>query len=265
MAIPRHTLPFAAREGIQRCTICGSPVRLVFRDGKYADHYEPIDTIFMSELQGVDEATAARLRTQRAGKRVVALVGMAPSSCSLAPYDEPGVEVWALNEMHTFSWMKRATRWFQMHKSSSYMRPMAKRGQKGHWEWLQKKRDIPIYMLWTDARIPDSVEYPLDEVVGRFFKNLYKGEARVKYFTSTLSYMIALALLEGFERIELYGFEMAATDEFAPQKSCAEFWLGLAMGLGVEIYLPPSCELLWGPLYGYQGGGPANLEGVEYD
>jgi len=60
-----------------------------------------------------------------------------------------------------------------------------------------------------------------------------------------------------FDRIEIYGFEMASNDEYVEQKACSEFWIGLAMGLGIEIYLPPTCIMMFSELYGgsEQGAG----------
>jgi hypothetical protein len=63
--------------------------------------------------------------------------------------------------------------------------------------------------------------------------------------------MFALALLEGYRRIEIYGFEMSDELEYEKQRPCGEFWIGMAMGMGVEIYTPDNCQLLNGELYGY--------------
>jgi hypothetical protein len=77
--------------------------------------------------------------------------------------------------------------------------------------------------------------------------------------------MMGLALYQDYDRIEIYGFDMGAQDEFIPQKACAEFWMGLALGLGKEIYMPPNCQLCWAPLYGYQGTGARNVIGGPLD
>ncbi len=47
---------------------------------------------------------------------------------------------------------------------------------------------------------------------------------------------------------------MAADEEYANQKPAAEFWLGVAVGSGCEIYLPPGNALLGKEmqLYGYE-------------
>ena len=233
----------------------------MLRDGKYLDRYKPLIMQHgweARELAFVDEETAAKLKKLRKGKKTVAFVGMAVSSCALAPFEDPDVEIWALNEMHAWSWLKRADRWFQIHATKLWKRDLAKRNVHGHREWLQENPlDIPIYMQYWNEDIPKSVAYPLKEVCDVAFPNIRRGEAKIKYFTSTFAYMMGIALLDGFERVELYGFEMSSGDEFSEQKGCAEFWMGLASGLGVEIFMPPNCILLWSNLYGgdEQGAG----------
>lgn len=129
---------------------------------------------------------------------------------------------------------------------------------QGHYAWLQKNHGKPIYMLYSYPDVPNCSPYPLQEVVDRFFGNIRNGDEKIKYLTSSFAYMVALALFEDFDRIEVYGFEMSGGDEYIPQKACAEFWLGVATGMGKEIYVPPKSLLLWGPLYGYQGSGARN-------
>jgi len=247
--------------GITKCPICGHPVRRMMRDGKHLDHYKPI-TMQQGwegkELAPVDNYTARKLKKLRKGKKTVALVGMATTTCALAPFEDRDVEIWALNEMHAFSWLKRADRWFQIHHSTSWRRDIAKRNVHGHREWLQENPlDIPIYMQYYQEEVPKSIQYPLREVCEIAFKNIRRGDAKIKYFTSTFAYMMGIALLDKFERIELYGFEMSSGDEYIEQKGCAEFWIGLASGLGIEIYMPPNCIMMWSNLYGgdEQGAG----------
>jgi hypothetical protein len=294
-------------------------VRLIRRvyDGE-ADHYEAM--IYGEDLSGKlasqDPITAAKLRKLRKGKKTVAIVGMAPTTCSLAPFDDPNVEIWGLNEAHAFEWMKRWDRWFQIHATESWKRYIAKRDIRGHFDWLMQKhvgdtkvmrsrltlqgfwsqvrnkleyddrsnaphwKQIlnnlfrgqsrkehlaiideeklkPIYMQYWHQQVPNSLDYPLWEVQDKFFANFRRGDDKVKYFTSTFAYMMGIALLEGFDRIEVYGFEMADDIEYVQQKACAEFWIGLAMGKDVEVYTPPNTALLYSDLYGgnEQGAG----------
>jgi hypothetical protein len=154
----------------------------------------------------------------------------------------------------------------QLHPKSSFTRPAAKRGVEGHYEWLQQPRGKPIYMQFHYPEIPDSVEYPLEDIVQKYIGKLRHGDKISRYFTNSLAYMVALAMYEGFQRIEIYGFEMAHDTEYVTQKANAEFWIGLALGRGIEIYIPEECSLLTGPLYAYQGQGSRNLmEGSHYD
>ena len=260
---------------VVKCPVCGHPARIVMRDNRHADHYEAVTHRGGwkgEELAPVDFDTAVWLRKERKGKKTVALVGMSPTSCALAPYNEPSekVEIWALNEMHALPWLKRWDRWFQIHESKSWHRPSVMKygiDQIPHLDWLRTDHGHPVYMQYWNDEVPNVVAYPLHEICDVLLKNIKRGKKYIKYFTSTFAYMMGVALLEGrnpykpeekpFERIEVYGFEMTASEEFTEQKGCAEFWLGMAAGLGIEIYLPPNCVLLWSALYGgnEQGAG----------
>lgn len=240
--------------GNQRCPTCGMAVRLIRRPSGQADHYEALSQESVSDkMPEIDKATSDKLQSLRKGKRTVAIVGLAFTSCSLAPFDDESVEIWGLNEEHAYPWMKRWNRWFQMHDSKYFRREASERGIKNHYPWLKEKYGKPIYMQHVYEDVPDSVEYPLGQIIEKFFGNARKGDVKFKYFTSTMPYMVAMALYEDFDRIEIYGIEMSAGDEYVAQKPCGEFWLGMILGMGKELYLPPSNQMLMGKLYGYQG------------
>ncbi len=61
-------------------------------------------------LPVLDKRTAERLAELRKGKLTVALVGMAPSTCNFAPWNDESVEIWGCNEAHAWKWFKRANR-----------------------------------------------------------------------------------------------------------------------------------------------------------
>ena len=258
-----HGIPLKDQD-VRTCPVCGSPVRVRYR-GHVADHFQPINPRTgwdMRELQPTDEDTAERLREKRKGKKTVALIGLAPTSCSLAPYEDEDVEIWALNESHKYldSWLKRWDRWFQIHSKKSWSRPVAKRGVQNHKEWLMEEhRDEdgnlkPIYMQHHYPEVPGCVEYPLHEVINKVFPNLKRGVRsdrwRSKYFSSTIAYMMGVAILEEFDRIEVYGVEMSDAIEYRDQKANMEFWIGFAMASGIEVWLPENCALMTSTLYG---------------
>jgi len=237
---------------ITRCPTCGMVVKVVRRDGKYADHYEPVNLEAVDAILSPQKPEVAEsLRVLRAGKKTVAFCGVAPSSAALAPFDDKDVELWGLNEAHVFPWLTRATRWFQLHPRTSWEREIAKRNITGHAEWLMANPwNIPIVMAHQHDDVPKSTQYPLRQIAEKAFKNIRRGTAKVRYFTSTFAYMMGYALeVEHFDRIEIYGVDMAEGTEFQHQKACFEFWIGYAMAKGVEIYLPDECQLMKAPLY----------------
>jgi hypothetical protein len=166
----------------------------------------------------------------------VAICGTAKETLIEAPFNNPEFEIWALNDMHALG--IKPHRWFELHIWDEW-----KLRHPGTEEYL-KTCGVPVYMHEINHNIPTSVKYPIEDIISRFNR---------KYFQSTVDYLIALALYEGFEEIHIYGVNMAASDEYGHQKPSAEYWLGRAEGMGVEIHLPESCDLLKGYfMYGYE-------------
>jgi len=119
--------------------------------------------------------------------------------------------------------------------------------------WMKREKEmvdygVPVLMQKKVPSIPNSMTYPIKEIQKKF--STYTG---VKYFTSTISYMIALAIYLGYEEIISYGVHMAATDEYGDQRQSCEYWSGVANGKGVIITYPPEstiCRTAY--LYGYE-------------
>ena len=55
-------------------------------------------------------------------------------------------------------------------------------------------------------------------------------------FSCSAAYLIAMAILEGFDRIRLYGFEVwsGITEEYKTEAPCIERWQKLAKGKGIN-------------------------------
>jgi hypothetical protein len=73
------------------------------------------------------------------------------------------------------------------------------------------------------------------------------------YFTNSISFMLALAIDEGYHTIQVYGVDMAQESEYNFQRPSCEYFLGIAKGRGIEIFLPKTSDLLkvrW--MYGYE-------------
>lgn len=173
-------------------------------------------------------------------KENIAIVGFA-SSRSRAPYDDPSWEIWGVNELYMVEDVKRIDVLFELH-DLSWIRE-GKRNPK-HIEWL-KKASIPIWMQAHYDEIPQSVPFPKDQLVERFGR----------YFTNTISWEIALAIVLGAKKIALYGVDMATDIEYTSQRPSVEYFVGLARGMGIEVYVPPESDLLKTPyLYGFEDG-----------
>lgn len=191
------------------------------------------------------------MKELRKGKKTVAISGFATTTRGLMPWDDKGCEVWGLNEsyiaegfwMEKGKWKRKPDRWFQLHSRANFAR-QENVHDPNHFDWLKKQKDFPIMMqkVWPD--IPMSTRYPLERYIDTFGR----------YGTSSMAWMVGLAALEGYERIELYGFEMSSDTEYAYQRACGEYIIGVASGMGATIYVPPQSALLKGTLYGYQDG-----------
>lgn len=247
-----------SEQDVTRCPVCNSFVRKIYRSGNL-DKYEPIIPRFdgwellQTALPEYDDKTKEQLKKDRRGYKTVALVGLAPTSCSYAPWDDDNVEIWGLNEAHAFPFMKRWDRWYQIHHKDSWMRAIAKRDVKGHAHFLhQEHEDKKIYMQHNFSEVPNSVAYPMHDVIHTIFPNLirHNQDKLTKYFTSTIGYMMGVAIIEGFTRIEIYGVEMSDPVEYRDQKANLEFFMGYAMASGIKMWLPEDCALMRSQLYG---------------
>jgi hypothetical protein len=61
------------------------------------------------------------------------------------------------------------------------------------------------------------------------------------YLTSSPAMMLCLAMLRGYQDIELYGVDLAVDDfEYFWQRPCMEAWIGFARGKGLNVTLHES-------------------------
>lgn len=150
-----------------------------------------------------------------------------------APFNDASWELWACNLGEPPRW----DRWFQLHNDATID------GNPGHREWLaaQTKR---IYLQKEDPTIPMAVAYPLLAMTAKY---------GTWFFTSSIAFMLALALEEEPEEIGLWGVDMADSTEYGAQKNGVRFFLQLARMRGIKITLPAESEVLVpGKIYGYE-------------
>jgi hypothetical protein len=88
--------------------------------------------------------------------------------------------------------------------------------------------------------IPASVPLPKEELNAYFADKVggEKGLFAPDYYTSTISYMLAIACLQGRPVIHLYGIDLLQDEEYFYQRAGAEYLVGFARGMGAKVYIP---------------------------
>lgn len=183
------------------------------------------------------EAFAEAESPQTAIKKI-AIVGRAPSSMNLAPFDDHEWEIWSLSNAASLNLIKRWDRWFELHNLDEGV----KRWGAEYKEWLAKDHGKPLYISSANPLAPYGTPYPWEQVFAKFGR----------YLNNSISEMICLAAIEGATHIGLYGVDMAQADlaahdgngEYQHQRPSCEYHLGIARGMGIEIILPEECDLL---------------------
>jgi hypothetical protein len=162
-------------------------------------------------------------------KNKVAIVGFSPHRV-LAPYDDDSFEIWGINDLYIQEDVKRWDRWFNIHNAGyNSARTSADRSKEEYKKW-----DCPVYLWKQDKDIPNSLQFPFNEMVEKYGN----------YFNNTISWLIAFAMHEGFKEIHLYGVDMATHTEYGHQRPSCEYFIGLARGQGITVVMPKESGLL---------------------
>lgn len=183
-------------------------------------------------------------------KETVAIIGSHPKTRGDFDWSRTDADIWGFNEALNTDWFDRADGIFQIHKPVIW-RSKTNRNDPKHYAWL-KSGDTPIIFMQDDyTDVPKAERYPLEDALA-----LAPG---IGYFTSSVAYAIALAILKGYKRIEVYGVEMETNTEYGHQRVGVAFWCGYAMGRGIELDFH-SPTFFSAPLYGYDGDVKIPLE-----
>jgi len=176
-----------------------------------------------------------------------AIVGFADGHRHFAPFADPTWEIWGLNRLHSVQ-PGRWDRWFEVHDLKQYYE-----GDPAHREFLRVFPG-PIYIRPQDMGlydIPSAQPYPVVPVLQEYGN----------YFTNSISWMLAMAISMGFREIGLWGVDMAQDgifvtgSEYRHQRPSCEYLIGVAIGRGIKITMPPGSDLLKTSfLYGLENG-----------
>lgn len=225
--------------------------------------------------QAIDFKVYNKLPTKR---KKVAIVGFAKSWVD-TPFADDSFEIWGINELYRYlkefkgknGEHARADRWFEIHNPES-----PSKNNKDHHAWLASC-GIPLYMWQHYDKFPSSMPYPKDEVKAMINSNMIfpgnsldcaqsdKG-AKFSNFSNQITWMLLLAVYEGFEEIHVYGVDMATketiktpdgtvttTGEYIFQRPSCEAIIGFALGKGIKVLIPQTSELCKFPQdYGFE-------------
>lgn len=221
------------------------------------------------------DAEQAIVKAHPEPRKKLAICGFAASSRMAAPFDDPEWEIWILNQLNRH--VPRATRHFDVHRN---WREDNVEGTD-HPAYLAEC-GIPVYMADREPSIPTSIRYPIERIIAGVDDDILTRVTGIDYFTSTVAFMIALAIDEidqqvrrelnghpvpdrwddarrllatqyGQREIGIFGIDLIVGTEYDHQKSCVEFLFGLAQARNITIRIPPQCALLkqrW--RYGYE-------------
>ena len=180
----------------------------------------------------------------------VAIVGFASGHAHKAPFSDPQVETWGINQLWKVLPDRRWTRWFELHSLYDFYH-----ANDPHREFLQAF-DGPVYVRESDYKL--ALEWGI--TTAQPFPHRVLLDQFRPYFTNTISWLIALAIMMRPDWMGLFGVDMAQDHllaaEYSEQRPSCEYFIGIAEGLGIETSIPNGSDLVAGThLYGYEDSG----------
>ena len=177
-------------------------------------------------------------------KRLI-MIGTA-DSCYKVPYDNNDFDIWAVGTAAAINSIPRLDAVFELHTRKTI-------------EWLIDERKClynrfgcPVFVRdYTESQdlIQNANPFPKDEILKHFeYLSLKKG-----YFNSTLAWMMAFAIMKGYEEITLMQIHLSHESEYFYERPCLEFWIAIAKEKGIIVNVPPDSDVLnHHYLYGFE-------------
>ena len=147
-----------------------------------------------------------------------------------------GTELWGVNNMPIKHPSVPWTRIFEVHAFARKGETWLRKGQEtfrdlsvNDYIASLNALDIPIYVLpHEECPFTNAVTVDLPTL-----RSKYRD-----FFSTTLSYELALALEENFSSIDLLGVDMTLSSEYRDQRPSVTYFIGLAEGRGVVVTTP---------------------------
>lgn len=149
----------------------------------------------------------------------VIILGCGPTHVE-CPYDK---ETWGVNGAYAFA--KRLDKLFFADGHDQLLEdiPNAYIIKRSGATIVLPSRYPEIVPAFQAEGIPIEI-YPIDEVMDKF-----RG---TRFFSNTICYMVAYALLYGYQKIYFYGIDLMTNTTYVQEKGGVEYWMGIAQGIG---------------------------------
>ena len=172
-------------------------------------------------------------------RKSVAIIGKAATAVQ-APYDDPEWDIWGL------AWVTypRASLLFDIHTPEFKASAPYDTHYNSHRnpEYFETVNALGVPVICHPDAIGDG---PLKFKHGWGFPfGDVEADLPFAYLECTVSYMVALAMLRGYERIGFWGCHFAVNEERRLQLPSVTYLIGLAQGRGIDIEIGPGQPLL---------------------
>lgn len=179
----------------------------------------------------------------------IALVGTAPLSRDVCPFNDPAWTIWACSGGNMGNVLPRIDAFFELHALVDMTAPENHGNALPLYAWL-RTQSFPVYMQEKNALVPQAIPFPRDAMLKKFGRN---------WFTSTVAWMFAYALCQieaaghAENEIGLFGVDMAShMEHYTAQRAGCTRFIEIAEERGIKVIVPfESCLASPTPLYGY--------------
>lgn len=178
----------------------------------------------------------------------VAIIGTAPSSRLLAPFDDLSWTIWGTSPGNMLQGnnhpgnLKRIDAWVEMHNNMLW--PEHRHYGEPYVKWLN---EAPFPVMAMDIKMfPRAIPFPWKPLVEEFGTD---------FLSSTFSWCMAYAITHGAKEIGLWGVDMSSKDEYILQRPGGKFFIREAKLRGIKVTIPDESDLAQPtPLYGISDG-----------
>ena len=171
----------------------------------------------------------------------IALCGSAPSSSRAAPYADPSWKIWGCSP-GLYGVAPRVDAWFELH----VWEPGQPWFSPEYVQWLNALPHRGV-QLWTGAPDPEAPEYGQCPVPGAAvlpWKEILAEFDPSRWFcTSSLFWMMAMAIKAEAKVIGFWGVDMAAAEEYQMQRAGIQYLAYIARSRGIEVGIPHESDL----------------------